>query len=62
MQAFMNEEPNKLEDFLKRLFAKKNTDPAKTQKTIDKLVKIHTEIQEKEREKKINQQSCSKRA
>ena len=56
MQAFMNEEPNKLEDFLKRLFAKKNTDPAKTQKTIDKLVKIHTEIQEKEREKKINQQ------
>ncbi len=48
----MNDDIKKLEDFLKRLFSKKNGGDEKTQASIKKLVEIHSQIQEKEKGKK----------
>lgn len=52
----MSEESKKIEDFLKRLFSKKNADPVKTEESIKRLVEIHSQIQERERSKNIKKQ------
>jgi len=51
-----NDKSAKLEEFLRKLFSKKKTDPSKTEESIRKLVEIHSQIEEKENNKKIKKE------